>query len=308
MTTLADFSDTPKYTIKNVCTQTGIRAVTLRAWERRHEVLTPHRSENLNRIKHRVDANIPISNAIGELRAFQRNGVWPDAIPEAPNASPVTGISEFPPKVYAQRLYQGLIKHDESVAGDVLREVHTLFELQTIFTEIITPALVEIGEAWYRGDIRITTEHFASTFVRGKLLSLLQAYPSRRNAAYVLIGAAPTEMHEIPSLMFAVLLRSAGYRVEYLGPDIELEDLADYASYEHPNAIILSASLEPAAHELVTFEARINRLKPAPIFGYAGRCFVNNPALVKKVPGIFLGSGFEEALIKLQSALSKKNK
>ena len=41
MSTIIDFSDEPKYTIKAVCAKTGIRAVTLRAWERRHEVLNP---------------------------------------------------------------------------------------------------------------------------------------------------------------------------------------------------------------------------------------------------------------------------
>lgn len=32
MTTINDFSDEPRYTIKSVSVQTGIRPVTLRAW------------------------------------------------------------------------------------------------------------------------------------------------------------------------------------------------------------------------------------------------------------------------------------
>ena len=41
MATIEEFSDDPKYTIKSVSSQTGIRPVTLRAWERRYELLTP---------------------------------------------------------------------------------------------------------------------------------------------------------------------------------------------------------------------------------------------------------------------------
>ena len=61
MTTLEEFSDVPRFTIKSVCTQTGIRAVTLRAWERRHEVLTPHR---LNSVVFGVFAAVALSIAV----------------------------------------------------------------------------------------------------------------------------------------------------------------------------------------------------------------------------------------------------
>ena len=75
MANIADIADDPKYTIKTVSTQTGIRPVTLRAWERRHAVLSPHRSENRYRLysdrdvailrwlKNRIDGGISISNA-----------------------------------------------------------------------------------------------------------------------------------------------------------------------------------------------------------------------------------------------------
>ena len=74
----------------------------------------------------------------------------------------------------------------------------------------------------------------------------------RRNSGYILIGGAPTEMHEISGIMMSIMLRSQGYRVEYLGPDVPLDDLVDYASYEYPDLIILTAMMESAALELRT--------------------------------------------------------
>jgi MerR family transcriptional regulator, light-induced transcriptional regulator len=316
MATIVDFSEEPKYTIKTVCTQTGIRAVTLRAWERRHEVLTPHRSDNRYRlyserdvailrwIKSRVDNGISISSAVSELRTMNKNGIWPEAIPTGPAVMPTQRTT--PPDQYARQLFQALVRHNEPQAGDLLREAHALFDLTTICMDILTPALIEIGEAWYHGDIRVTTEHFASSFVRGKLLSMLQAYPSRRNSAYIMLGAAPTEQHEIGSLMMSVLLRSNGFRVEYLGPDIPLEDLLDYASYEHPDLIILTASLEPAAMEMMRFQEKLAKLRPVPQFAYAGRAFDTRPDLRKKVPGAYLGSDMAQAVINIRAMLSKE--
>jgi MerR family transcriptional regulator, light-induced transcriptional regulator len=306
MTTIVDLPDEPKFTIKAVSSQTGIRPVTLRAWERRHEVLNPHRADNRYRLyserdiailrwlKNRVDEGISISNAVSELRSMTSNNIWPEAIPAAP--APSLGSSDTPPSQYARQLYLSLVKHDENRAGDILREVHALFNLMTVTSEVFIPALREIGEAWYRGEIRVTTEHFASAYLRGKLLSLLQAYPSRRSSPLVLIGCAPMEQHELGSLMLAVLLRAEGTRVEFLGPDIPIEDLADYATYEQPTMVILSATSEYSARELKHMQELLKKTRPTPIFGYGGRAFDQHPELRKEIPGNYLGSSLETAL------------
>ena len=318
MTSISDFSDDPKYTIKAVSAQTGIRPVTLRAWERRHEVLTPHRSDNRYRlyserdvailrwIKSRIDNGITISNAIVELRTMTRNGVWPDAVPTGPSIIPTSSAN--PPSLYADQLYRALIRHDEVEAGDLLREVLSSFDLRTICIDVLTPCLVAIGEAWYRGDIRVTTEHFASAYLRGKLLTLLQAYPARRGAPYILIGGAPTEQHEIGSLMMAVMLRSEGFRVEYLGPDIPLEDLVDYARYEKPAMIVLSATMESSALELKRMQEKVNRLRPTPLFGYGGQAFNLKPELRSQIAGQFLGESMGAALDRIHEILSNAKK
>jgi len=59
----------------------------------------------------------------------------------------------------------------------------------------------------------------------------MQTFPCRRSSNHILVGCAPNEQHEVGALMFAVLLRSMCYQVEYLGPDVPLDDLVDYAKY-----------------------------------------------------------------------------
>ena len=316
MPTILDLSDEPKFTIKAVSAQTGVLPVTLRAWERRHEVLTPHRSDNRYRlyserdiailrwIKSRVDDGVSISEAVAELRQMIRNGIWPEVTPGAPQ--PDIRPSSVQPATYAVQLYKALIRHDEVRAGEIMRQILAGYDLKTLFEAILIPCLVEIGEAWYRGEIRITTEHFASAYLRGKLLALLQSYPLRRNAPYIMLGSAPTEQHEMGSLMLAILLRSRGYRVEYLGPDIPIEDLVDYAKQERPAMIILSASMEEAALEMRRLQEKLSRLRPAPIFGYGGRAFNNRPELSQRVPGIFLGKSISEATDAVQRLLSER--
>jgi methanogenic corrinoid protein MtbC1 len=304
--TIADFPDTPQYTIKSVSSQTGVRPVTLRAWERRYAVLKPHRSDNRYRlysdrdvavlrwIKNRVDSGISISSAVNELRALQKTGTWPEAIPALQPVSHRNTAN--PPGHYSGQLYKSLVNHDEAGADDVLREAHAIYDLTTVCLEVMIPCLVKIGEAWHDGEVRITTEHFSSTYIRGKMITLLQAYPTRRSAPYIIIGTAPTEQHDIGALMLAVLLRRDGYRVEYLGPDVMVEDLVDYARYEHPALIILSATLEHSAQDLATVQEKLARLRPSPLFGFGGRIFNQKPALRERTPGTFLGETLSEAV------------
>src|SRR5512136_182303 len=139
MTAIVELSNEPKFTIKAVSSQTGIRPVTLRAWERRHELLTPHRLDNRYRLyserdvailrwlKNRVDEGISISSAVSELRSMTSNNEWPEAIPQAP--APAQGAGDIPPAVFANQLFSALIKHDESLAGDSLRDIHARFDL-----------------------------------------------------------------------------------------------------------------------------------------------------------------------------------
>ncbi len=306
MITIADLPTEPKYTIKTVCNQTGIRPVTLRAWERRHEVLTPYRSENRYRLysdrdiailrwlKSRVDQGISISNAANEMRSMLKSGMWPEiSIPETAVRVMPSGT---PPEEYAHQLFEALIQHNESRSGDLLRSAAAEFSLPTFCQSILVPTLTEIGEAWYTGRIRVTTEHFASTYIRGRLLAMMQTYPTRRGARHILIGCAPMEQHEIGPLMLALMLREAGYRVEFLGPDIPLEDLIDYADYEHPDMVILSATLLDSAEELRTFQAQLNRLNKPPLFGYGGRVFNSKTKLRNSLDGTFLGETLESAL------------
>jgi MerR family transcriptional regulator, light-induced transcriptional regulator len=318
MTTIQDLPDDPKFTIKAVATKTGIRPVTLRAWERRHEVLNPRRADNRYRLyserdiailrwlKNRVDNGVSISSAAGELHSMTSNNIWPETIPMAPTLAGVA--SSTPPAQYAVELFQALIKHEENRAGDILREIHALFDLNTVFSGVLIPALRNIGEAWYRGEIRVTTEHFASAYLRGKLLSLLQAYPSRRSAPFVLIGCAPMEQHELGSLMLSVLLRSEGYRVEFLGPDVPVEDLADYASYEQPAMVILSASSEYSAREMKRMQKMLSKQRKSPIFGYGGRAFDFHPELRNEIAGIYLGNSLETAMITIKDLLKSPQK
>lgn len=320
MTPIVDLPTEPKYTIKTVASQTGVRPVTLRAWERRHVVLEPYRGDNhyrlysdrdvaiLRWLKHKVDEGATISSAVSELRSMTSKSVWPEVIPPPPNPMQNTGASTTPPERHSQKFASALIRHDESQASRLLHDALASYKLLTVFMDIITPAMQQIEEAWLIGKVNPEARRFANDYLRCRLLSLLQSFPSRQSSPLILVGGAPMEVHELDSLMLAVLLHSEGYRVEFLGPDINIEDLADYASYEQPAMVILWANSDFTAREMRRTQDLLRRVRPNPVFAYSGHAFVDDPRLIKAIPGAYLGKNFDESLEQARRLLHANQK
>lgn len=314
MVSIADYSTESRYTIKVLSERTGVRPVTLRAWERRYDLLSPKRLDNNYRlyserdieivrwITHRLEEGLSISTAVREYKDLRASSIWPEALPTV-LAPQLSQTPQYPPQVYAEKLFTALITHNESEAKTIVDAIQSMFDLNIIFLEIFYPCLVEIGDAWYRGEIRIATEHFASAFIRGVLMNLLQAFPIYSQTPSLLVGCAPEEFHEIASLMLAVLLRREGYMVEYLGADLPLEDLVAYADDIQPDMIILSSSSTMSARPLFKLQAMLNALPTKPKFGFGGRYFNENTAARTEMQGYFLGATIDESIGKVHALL-----
>jgi Predicted transcriptional regulators len=315
MTSIGTYPDEPTYTIKVVQARSGIKPVTLRAWERRYNLLTPMRMSNGYRlyserdiqlllwVQRKLDTGLSISQVVKQFQGARARGFWPETIqnvaPEPPKLKPPR-----PARDYAEMLFGALIAHNESRAAAILEEVKKYFDLVTIFQEVMAPSLELVGEAWYKGEIRIATEHFASSYLKGKLLNTMQNLPVVKEGALILVGCGPEETHELPVLMFAVLLRQEGYFVEYLGPDLPTDDLLDYSAIVRPKLIVLSVNQENTAKLMKGFAAELANVRGKPKLAYAGRYFDQNEQARRDLGGIYLGKNLAEALEKIKQLIT----
>jgi methanogenic corrinoid protein MtbC1 len=299
------------YSVKSVSLETGLLPVTLRAWESRYKLINPARSKSnyrlyseadmslLRWVKKRVDAGNPIRLVAAEAVRLRRAGKRM----EAPAARPLKGGD---PSRFADCLYDALTGEGEAAADRCLKDAQTRFDLPSICLDVMTPCLWRIGDAWERGMIRIATEHFASTYLRGRLLAWFQAEPGPHQGPLILTGCGPMEFHDIGSLMLALMLRRGRRRVEFLGQDLNLDDLRAYIREVRPALVCLSANAEPAARRLTGFASSLENLRPRPAFGFGGRAFNQIPSLRNDVAGIFLGETLTQAMARIKSILEKR--
>ncbi|MEP7286290.1 MAG: MerR family transcriptional regulator [Chloroflexota bacterium] len=299
---LTDYTDEPVYNMKAVEQQTTIPAATLRAWERRYLLMEPKRTTSgyrlyserdvalLHWVRNQMNEGLTISRVVAKLDSLRASNepIWIE-IEEKPIV--LRHELALPPRDLVAPLYQALIALDEYSAGKIIEQAFALYAMQTVSVEIIRPVLVEIGEAWHRGDILIATEHFASTYLRGRLLVMLQAYIPRPDMPMIFVGCAPSELHEGGALIFALMLRQQGYNVIYLGQDVPIDDIVKAAQDKHPAMICMAATSPITAGLLHDIQEQLAQIEPpAPIFAYGGQAFDTNSKLRESVAGYYLGS------------------
>ena len=315
---LSAYTDDPVYNMKAVTQRTGIPAATLRAWERRYHALVPSRTDGnyrlyserdiatLSWLKHQLDAGLSISRAVGLLERLHdhenREGVEVDqaatldqaSIDTARAAHAASAIANWDRLITA--LSSALLALDEQQAGLVMAEAFALYTVEDVCLYLVTPVMVLIGDGWFKGDVSVVQEHFASSYLSGRLMSLFNAQRSERGAL-ILVGCAPGERHELGALMLALMLRRAGHKVCYLGADIPLADLVQAIRELRPQVVAISAMLGEAVtrlEELPRLLAAAN-LKTHLVFG--GQAFTAAESLNDHIPvdytGADLGQGLE---------------
>lgn len=315
MTNIRSFSSAPHFTIKAVQNRTGIKPVTLRAWERRYDLLDPARLKNGYRlyserdvqlllwVKNRLDSGISISQVVQQFNEMRENDEWPDSVqiaePELPRLKP-----PMPARDYAEMLLGTMISHNEERAQQLIDETRKYFDLKTIFEEILQPSIALLEHAWFRGDIPMATLHVATLYIRSKLINLMMNMPVVREGPLTLIGCGPEETKELDILMLAVLLRQAGFVVEYLGPDLPIEDLLDYSLISKPKFIALYVGEEATAYLMRDFAPKLAKLPSRPRLLYMGKFLDENEARREQLGGTYLGKTLAEGLETMRQIVS----
>ncbi len=305
-------SETPLYNIGIVTRLTGIPASTLHAWERRYRFPVAHRTAGGHRlyseqdivrlrwVKIQIEAGMSAGRAIEALRLLEKQGqLFP--VSGFPKETQTTTSS---PLLLQERLLEALKKHDLNLSDQLMGEMLAFLSPEEIILDVIVPVLVQIGEAWEQGHISIATEHFASNYLRHRLLMWMITGPPTRPSRPVILACPPHEWHEGSLLVFGVLLRRRGWPVAYLGQNVPLQDLADFISQIQPSWVVLVATIEESALAMADWPKWIKIVADQPKIAFGGRAFVVNPSLRQKVPGYYLGDTLQEGILKLEALLS----
>jgi excisionase family DNA binding protein len=202
---------------------------------------------------------------LGQLDAAKVNGEWRvsrEALDTFRAAPAEPRASRQRPAPWSDRLEARLLVGDATGAWGVVESAMAGgVQVGDVYTEVLAPALRNIGERWAAGEIDIAVEHRASgiaTRIVGRLGS--RAVRRGRPRGTIVLGSPPGERHALVVAMLADLLRLEGWDVCDLGADTPSASFAHVlATMDDVAAVGLSITdpncLDAAAATCATLKA-----------------------------------------------------
>ncbi|KON87206.1 MerR family transcriptional regulator [Sporosarcina globispora] len=247
-----------KYNIKAVYKMLGIQPGTLRAWERRYQIVAPKRNESGHRLyteEHikvlkwlirKVDQGFSISQAVALLENKELNAEPLQMDKEGDRAGAL-----------ANELLEALLQFNESKVHDLINQAFSLYTIDKVLIDILGSLLVKIGYLWEEGKITSAHEHFASSILRSRIGMILHSFPHDGVLPKMIAVCGPGEAHELRLLIFTLFLRRRGFAVVYLGTSIAEEDIDAVIEIVKPKFLFLSCTMKSNVPETLKLSERL---------------------------------------------------
>ena len=234
-------SPTGHLRIGELSRRVGVSPELLRAWERRYRLMEPTRSAGGFRLYsdadelrvRRMQAHLELGLSAAQAAEAARTGV--ELLPEPDESAALVGTE------MVDKLLDAIERYDEQAANAVLDRALAALTTEAVLVDIVIPTLRAVGERWVEGTLAIAQEHFAVHLLRGRLLGLARGW-GLGIGPLALLACPSGEQHDLPLLLFGISLRSAGWRIAFLGADTPIETIERAAAELQPDAVVLSAA------------------------------------------------------------------
>jgi DNA-binding transcriptional MerR regulator len=222
------------FSIKDLENLSGIKAHTIRIWEKRYNLLSPDRTDtnirtySLASLQKLLNITMLYNNGykiskIAKLAEKDIPGVVRDLATK--NSSKSQALNSFK---------MAMMNFDQTLFFKTYDELLATNSFHDIFFEIFIPLLNEMGMLWQTDSITPVNEHFITGLIKQKILinteKLQQVEPTRKDKVFVPY-LPENEIHEIGLLYINYEIVRSGYKSIYLGQTVPLENLRVLMKY-----------------------------------------------------------------------------
>nr|WP_297782910.1 MerR family transcriptional regulator [uncultured Allomuricauda sp.] len=256
------------FSIRDMENLSGIKAHTIRIWEKRYNLFSPERTDtnirtyNLESLQKLLNVTLLYNNGY-KISKIAKMGE--EKIPALVNEI----ISEKSEKSHAlNSLKLAMLNFDQSL---FLKTYNGLMEEKSftqIFNDVFIPLLNELGLLWQTNTISPAHEHFISNLIKQKIYihteKLQFEAPTKKDEVYVLF-LPENEIHELGLLYVNYQLALHGYKTIYLGQTMPIESLEDLLKYYSNIRFVSYFTVSPTKDEIDDYFDRFGEvLKKSP--------------------------------------------
>ncbi len=265
------------YSIKDLEKVSGIKAHTIRIWEKRYDLITPGRS--MTNIRSYSDNDL---KRLINISILARNGLKISKIALLSDQEIkdkvllFSGMNSNSNSNIVENLVLSMIELNDQKFDKAFSAVIFNDGFESAFIKVMYPFFDKIGVLWQTGCINSAHEHFVSNLVRQKLIVAIDGQHNElgsKNEKFILF-CPEGEFHELGLLFYHYILRRRGYKVMYLGQSVPFEDLKNIAESFQADSFLTVINSPSDADEIKDYFKLLNQAFPGKSI-YAGGDVLN---------------------------------
>ncbi|MGQ8337938.1 MerR family transcriptional regulator [Sunxiuqinia sp. A32] len=213
------------YTIKDMETLSGIKAHTIRIWEKRYGLLSPDRSntniryysdEELRKLLN-VSMLVKHGYKISKVSVLDDQTIREEVLKLNGKTADHSGILD--------QLVVQMVNFNEPRFEELIEKEIEESGFEETIMNVIFPLFEKIGVFWQTGSLFPAQEHFVSNLVRQRMIRESSRFDNSNSRKTVLFFLKEDEQHELSLLFYNYLALKSGYKTIYLGQNVPFDDL-----------------------------------------------------------------------------------
>jgi len=227
------------YSIKDLEKLSGVKAHTLRIWEKRYGIIMPKRTET--NIRYYLDEDL---KHVLNITFLNRKGMKISKIASLKKEDIEHKVAEYTEvdvefENQLDGLTLSLLELNEYQFDKIIETNIKQKGFKETMLEVIYPLLDKLSTMWMTGSINTSHERFVSNIIRRKTISAIDRIEITRDksAKKFLIYLPEEENHELSLLFLHFLIKERNFTIINLGLNIGLLELQDAYNIAKPNYI-----------------------------------------------------------------------
>lgn len=246
-----------EFSIKNLENISGIKAHTIRIWEKRYKLLSPERTDT-NIRKYSLESLRKLLN----INLLYKNGFKISKIAnlEPEKISPIVReitLENNTENISINALKLAMVNFDV-VMFDIKYKI--LVEnngFEYVFFRIFVPLMAELGILWQTGAICPSHEHFVTSLIKQKIHVQTEKIQNKKSveksSPKFVVFLPENEIHELSTLYLNYLVLSKGFQTIFLGQSIPIKSLKTLLSQNQVLHFITYITVQPSRSNISNY-------------------------------------------------------
>ncbi|MBP4138813.1 MerR family transcriptional regulator [Flavobacterium geliluteum] len=236
------------FSIKDLENLSGIKAHTIRIWEKRYNILEPMRTDTNIRLY-----NLKNLQKLLNITLLHQYGYKISKIATYSEEKIQQLIREIISKKNSQNFAinsfkMAMMNFDQEIFFNTFDWLISEKTFKEVFKDHFLPLLKELGLLWQSETITPANEHFMSHLIKQKIIihteSLQILKPTKTDKVFVL-SLPLNEIHEIGLLYLQYEILLQGYKTVYLGESMPIENLEDLTKHFENITFVSFMTIQP---------------------------------------------------------------